>query len=125
MIRFGKRSVILVLAMFVFSVVKADKLKDGFERLNLFDYFKAKEYFEKSLEKKPTGAAFGLSKIFSTENNPFFNLDSARKYILISDLSFKADKPKDVRYYSEFGVNDTSILALSENICFIANIMPK
>ncbi|MBP6532330.1 MAG: WG repeat-containing protein [Bacteroidia bacterium] len=117
MIRFGKRSVILVLAMFVFSAVKADKLKDGFERLKLFDYFKAKEYFEKSLEKKPTGAAFGLSKIFSTENNPFFNLDSARKYILISDLSFKADKPKDVRYYSEFGVNDTSILALSENIC--------
>jgi len=117
MIRSGKKSVLLVLALFIFNSVSADKLEDGFERLKIFDYFKAKEYFEKSLEKKPTGAAYGLSKIFSTDNNPFYNLDSARKYILISGFSFKADKPKAIKYYSEFGINESAINQLSTYIC--------
>ena len=67
---------------------KGDKLENGFERLKKYDYFQAKEYFEKSLESKQPGAAYGLSVIFSEDKNPFYNLDSARKYILISDSTF-------------------------------------
>ncbi len=117
MFRSHAKIVFALIAFFIFGSVKADKLEDGFERLKIYDYFKAKEYFEKALEKRPAGAAYGLSKIFSVENNPFYNLDSARKYILISDLNLKSAKPKAVKYYSEFGVNDSSIQNLSEYIC--------
>ena len=95
----------------------ADKLESGFERLKVYDYFSAKEYFETSLEKKPAGAAFGLSKIFSVEKNPFFNLDLARKYILVSDSSFRLLSPKEKKYFGELGVTEISINNLSDEIC--------
>lgn len=115
--RSRNKILLTVLAFFIFGTVRADKLEDGFERLSIFDYFKAKESFEKSLEKKTPGAAFGLSKIYSSDKNPFFNLDSARKYILVSGISYKSIKSKEIKYYSKFGVNDTTIQALSILIC--------
>lgn len=96
---------------------KGDKLENGFERLKKYDYFQAKEYFEKSLESKMPGAAYGLSVIFSEDKNPFYNLDSARKYILISDSTFGIIKEKEKKYYFKFGVSNVSIGLLSDNIC--------
>ncbi len=112
------RQLVFVLVAFNFiGNVKADKLEDGFDRLKVHDYFRAKEYFEKTLEKKTPGAAFGLSIIFSLENNPFYNLDSARKYILLSDSAFKTIKQKEHKYYSALGVSDSSIFSTSQMIC--------
>jgi hypothetical protein len=95
----------------------ADKLQKGFEKLRVYDYFAAKEYFEKDLDDETAAAAFGLSSIYSTDKNPFYNPDSARRYILISDSTYKTIKEKKKRYYSEFGISDSSIKALSEFIC--------
>ncbi len=115
--RLKKEALILLMVTIFISKVSADKLEDGFERLKVHDYFKAKEYFEKTLEKKTPGAAFGLSVIFSLENNPFYNLDSARKYILISDSAFKTIRQKEHKYYSALGVSDSSIISTSQLIC--------
>ena len=44
-----------VVFLFIVLLAKssyADKLESGFERLKVYDYFSAKEYFETSLEKK-------------------------------------------------------------------------
>jgi hypothetical protein len=117
MIRIKKEVLFLFIATIFISKVYADKLEDGFERLRVHDYFKAKEYFEKTLGKKTPGAAYGLSVIYSLENNPFFNLDSARKYILLSDSAFKTIKQKEHKYYSALGVSDSSIVSASQQIC--------
>lgn len=113
----GKRLLSAAIFFVITNTVLADKLEDGFARLKIYDYFRAKEYFEKSLEKKTAGAAFGLSKIFYEENNPFFNLDSARKYILLSDSTFKTCKTKEKIYYNSIGVTDTFIQDMSNLIC--------
>jgi len=43
--------------LFLFFTGTGRKLEKGFERLHIFDYFKAKEYFEESLESKTPGAS--------------------------------------------------------------------
>src|SRR5438128_1244303 len=90
-----KNRLVIFLLILISSAAQADKLKKGFQRLWVYDYFNAKKYFEDALKRKPAGAAYGLSIIFSTNNNPFYNLDSAREYILLSDTSFSLLKEKD------------------------------
>ena len=95
----------------------ADKLEKGFEKLKVFDYFAAKEYFEKTLEDETAAAAYGLSAIYSSDKNPFYNPDSARKFILISDSAYKTLKEKIKKNYLQYGITDSSIRVLSEFIC--------
>lgn len=110
------RFLILFLIITVFSA-KADNVKKGFERLKVFDYFSAKEYFEKSLKGEMPAGAYGLSAIYSSDKNPFYNPDSARRYILISDSTYRIAKERKKKYYRELGVSDSSINALSDFIC--------
>jgi len=56
----------------------ADK---AYEALSIYDYFKAKKLFYQSYEKSPSvAAAYGLSVIYSRNDNPFYKADSASKY---------------------------------------------
>ncbi len=98
-------------------VCLADKLEKGLERLHMYDYFNAKELFEQSLPKKTAGAAYGLSVIYSSNNNPFYNLDSARHYILVSDSAFLKLEPKEKDYYRTIGVTAIQLQALRDSIC--------
>jgi len=54
-----KLSVKLCCLLFFFfsSQVLADKLEKDLSACHIFDYFKAKEYFEESLESKTPGAS--------------------------------------------------------------------
>lgn len=111
-----KRILLFILLLICFKS-HADKLEKGFEKLKVFDYFAAKEYFEKTLEDEPAAAAYGLSKIYSIEKNPFYNTDLARQYILFSDSVFKKLKEKTKKNYKQFDVTDSSIQFLSHYIC--------
>jgi hypothetical protein len=111
------RSIIFFLLILFSTGIYADKLEKGFERLKMFDYFSAKGYFEKAMDDDPAAAAYGLAKIFSVNNNPFYSTDSARRYILISDSLYDLQKVKVKNYYRELGVNDSTISELSERIC--------
>src|SRR5262245_45363348 len=73
-----------------------DKIEKGFERLAVLDYFNARQYFLDSRSKNPVPACLGLSIIACRNDNPFFNIDSARIFILISDSVFSnlPDKKK-------------------------------
>jgi len=71
------------------SLHAKDKIQTAFERLAIHDYFNARDLFLRSAEKKPAPAWYGLSKISLRNNNPFFNLDSARLYILRSDSAYR------------------------------------
>jgi len=69
--------------------VSASKISDAFKALYIFDYFKAKQLFYKSLTKYPCESSYGLATIYYRTDNPFSNIDSAAKYIAISSKTFK------------------------------------
>jgi hypothetical protein len=94
------------------TILQADALEKGFERLRIYDFFQAKSNFEKALKKRTAGAAFGLSIIYSSNNNPFYDLDSARAYILLSDSSIQKSTTRQLAEYLELGVTASAIAAL-------------
>lgn len=69
--------------------LKANSLEKGFNALCEFDFFKAKKIFTKQLSPRNPAAYFGLAYIFSKNNNPFYNLDSASKYIQLSIINYQ------------------------------------
>ncbi len=102
---------LLVYTQYVFS----SKTENGFKALIIFDYFKAKTLFYKEVSKNPDPyAAYGLATIYSRNNNPFFNLDSASKYGNLSFNYFKLTRIK--QNYSGFIIDSASILNLCDTI---------
>jgi hypothetical protein len=99
---------LLFLLMSSFSAY-AGKLDKGFEALHELDYFKAKEYFEKAIDKEQAGAAFGLCKVYGAEKSPFFNVDTAFKFITISDIAFKLVEEKEIESLAVLEVTSVSI----------------
>jgi hypothetical protein len=101
---------IVVFTLVIFSLPAfGGKLEKGFEALFQFDYFKAKEYFERTLEKQPAGSAYGLCKVYGAEKSPFFNVDTAFKYISISDKTYKDTPEKEMVELTGLEINPTTI----------------
>jgi hypothetical protein len=94
----------------------AGSLEKGFEALKVFNYFEAKVQFEKSMKSHPAGASYGLSTIFYKADNPFHNIDSAYKYILFSEKSFKSTDAKEKETILKLGVDQTAVSDLKEKI---------
>ena len=88
---------------------RAGKLEKAFEALSVYNYFEAKDLFQKSLKAHRSGASYGLSLIFSNDKNPFYHLDSARKYILYAENHFPFEKVKEQERLAILGVVQTSI----------------
>src|SRR6185369_1044832 len=112
-----KKNLILFFILLFSLPIRADKLEKGFQCLYRYDYFKAKEYFEASLKKQRAGAAYGLSMIYSLNNNPFYNLDSARHYILLCDSAFQQLKEKERTYLNTWHITADQIISQKELIC--------
>ncbi|HZH86844.1 MAG TPA: WG repeat-containing protein [Brumimicrobium sp.] len=79
----------------------ACKVNKGFEALEQYNYFEAKKQFEKSLKKQKSPSAYGLSIIYFRNDNPFYNLDSAYHYGLLSVESFSDTKAKNQDKWAE------------------------
>ena len=77
-----------ILLFFISIDAKAGGLEKEFEALKIHDYFNAKSTFYKALKKDSAAAAFGLSVIYSRNNNPFYNLDSALLYAKIAVATY-------------------------------------
>src|SRR5690606_36326986 len=89
----------------------AGKLKKGFEALEIYNYFDAKRFFEKSLKSDPVPAAYGLSIIYARNDNPFSDLDSAYNKIKVSYFGFSDLKSKQkVKYKKKLGVDSLAII---------------
>ena len=91
------------------GTVLAGKLEKAFEALDVFDYFKAKELFEKVKEKEIVGAPYGLSLIYGRSDNPFYHLDSAYKYILQADTNWVKLTEKEKSDLNELKVDSIQI----------------
>jgi hypothetical protein len=99
------------------SVLTASKISEAFEALSIHDYFKARKLFY-SINKKrfDPKASYGLAIIFNRNNNPFYNSDSAAKYIHISLNSLVEKLPNPP--LSGFTADRASIQQLLDTIAF-------
>lgn len=102
----------------ILIICSSGKIDRGFEALKIYDYFKAKKLFEKSLKRKPVPAAFGLSIIYGRNDNPFYNLDSAFKYIGIADTSYLKLDAKGVEKLKKHSLDSISIQNWKDSIDF-------
>lgn len=89
-----------------------NKLRIAYQALDSYDYFKAKKLFYTSLHQYPYASAFGLATIFSRNDNPFYNIDSAARYIIVSNQHFK-----DTSTYFSYHLNQKNNHALTSIIC--------
>lgn len=105
-----RKLITLLLLINISFFATAGKLEKGFEALGVLDFFRAKDYFEKSLEKETAGAAFGLCKVFDSEKSQFFNVDSALKYITICDNAYPKSTEKDIEILTTLNINEETIL---------------
>lgn len=92
----------LVLAAFNLQAGEVEKALDA---LKEYDYFKAKKLFEKRIEKEIVASSYGLSVIYGRNDNPFYNLDSAYKYITTVDTSFLKLSKKDKEKLGKYGLD--------------------
>jgi hypothetical protein len=97
------------------SFSTAGKIAEAFEALSVHDYFKAKKLFYAVNKKQyDAQASYGLAIIFNRNNNPFYNVDSATKYIHIS-LNCLGVKPANPPQ-SGFSADQRSIQELLDTI---------
>ncbi|MFY9311272.1 MAG: WG repeat-containing protein [Bacteroidia bacterium] len=109
----------IILLCFVLSfaaMVKASPIKKAFTALKVYNYFEAKKNFEKALKKEVAAATYGLSNIFYRNDNPFFNIDSAYKYILLSDDAFQVLSEKKKTGYQKYSFTQQAIDSVKNEI---------
>jgi hypothetical protein len=105
------RKIIAILLVSFASHAFGSKISDAYDALSIFDYFKAKQLFYKSFQKFPCESAFGLANIYYRTDNPFSNIDSAAKYIAISNRTFK-----DTATYALYHINKQTLQTLAMSI---------
>ncbi len=105
-------SVFLLLAT---TGIYASKLEKGFEALYRGDYFQAIKIFRSVNKKHPDPyASYGLATVFSRHDNPFFNPDSASRYITLSYNLFKLlKKPETLK---NLQLDQAKILAPADSV---------
>jgi len=103
------------------------RLEKAFEALSIYDYFKAKDLFYKSLKSDSVAAAYGLSIIYSRNDNPFTQLDSAHKYInLAEDLWINVEEKTRMEYeYLGLDSIRVSAQAIKVDSLFYAEVLKK
>ncbi len=110
--------VFILLFAFCAQRAEASKIEKAYEALKIYDYFKAKKYFERSLKKHPAAAAYGLANIYYRNDNPFHQIDSAYRYIVIADSAYQLLQEERKAYYSSIapGLDYVNIVLLKTKV---------
>lgn len=94
----------------------ASRIEKGFIALNEFNYFEAKKDFIQSIKKDSSAASFGLATIYFRSDNPFHSLDSAYRYICISERTFNLVTEKEKVLLLKYGFEYLKIIELRAKI---------
>lgn len=110
--------IFLIIALLFGSVqsLQAQRVKKGYEALSILDYFKAKKMFSKGLKYNPEASSYGLSIVFSRNNNPFYNLDSAYRYVTMSDTLYPKAKERKRENWAVYGWTRSGIDSMMQVI---------
>lgn len=107
---------ISVLAVLIAFSASAGKIDKAFENLKIYNYFEAKKLFEKSFKKQPAPSSYGMAVIYSRNDNPFYNLDSAYKYVLKAESLYASQKEKTKEKLKKYDFDYPHILALRQQV---------
>jgi len=80
------------------------------QALEIYNYFEAKAFFEKSKKHKVVPASYGLSIIYQRNDNPFYNIDSAYNNIMLAYNNYSSLKPKQKEKYKTLGIDSIAII---------------
>jgi hypothetical protein len=80
------------------------------QALEIYNYFEAKRFFEKSKKRKTVPASYGLSIIYQKTDNPFHNIDSAYNNIILAVNHFSELKLKQKEKYQKLGIDSIKII---------------
>lgn len=119
--RLYNRAIILFIVLLLSNQLNGkDLIKSAYYDLSIYNYFGAKEKFEKALKKSKVAASFGLSEIYKNDKNPFHSLDSARVYALMSDNSWPSTSEKERVKIAVYKIDSLSIKKQLEEIASLA-----
>ncbi len=110
------RLILIFLAYLLSFSAHAGKIDRAFISLKELNYFDAKKCFEIELKKHISPASFGLATIYYRNDNPFHNIDSAYRYIVIAEQNYFAQTSKDSLKFAKYGVVYENILSLRTKI---------
>ncbi len=102
----------ILVAIFNVSNASASRVKKGYVALEVKDYFSAKKHFTKGLKYNNSPSAYGLAIIYSRDDNPFFDLDSAYRYILFADSTYNDSADRKKQKWQIYGWSSKSIDSL-------------
>lgn len=111
------RLLILALVLSSASTLYAGAIKNAFTALNIYDYFKARTLFIKSMKHDSVASCYGLSIILSRNDNHFYNIDTSYYYILKAKSLYSAAKPKQkLKWKEDIGLDSMAIIHLKDTI---------
>jgi hypothetical protein len=100
---------ILIFSLFLLQLSSC-RIKKGMQALEIYNYFDAKHFFEKSKKHKIVPASYGLSIIYQKTDNPFYNIDSAYNNIILAINHYSELKPKQKEKYQKLGIDSVKII---------------
>lgn len=114
-----RKLLIFILLVCTPSFAFSSKIDRAFASLKVLNYFDAKMCFEHEIKKHTVPAAFGLATIYYRNDNPFHNVDSAYRYIVLAEKNYFYQNRKDSLKFANHGVIYESILSLRTKIVTI------
>ncbi len=112
----GKKLSIFGLLLLTGIVIVGCHVQKGFQALDVYNYFAAKEHFEKSLKKDEVAASYGLSIIYLRDDNPFSNIDSSLHYIVRATTNYSTLTANQKKTYAELNADSLSIFEFREKV---------
>jgi len=85
-------------------------INKGFKSLKVYNYFDAKQKFERVEKRKIVPSSYGLSVIYQRKDNPFYNLDSALIKIVSAVNNYSSLSQNQKEKYSKIGIDSLIIV---------------
>ncbi len=98
------------------NFIHAGGIGSGFKALEIYNYFKAKKHFEKGMKRHPVAASYGLAIIYQRKDNPFYQLDSAYKYVNFACDNFQSISEKQKIKYAKYGADSIRMFKLRSQV---------
>ena len=102
----------IILVMVSIFQLRAGVIDKAFEALEMKDYFKARELFQKVVRKDRLAGNYGLCLVHVIKQNPFFDLDTAKIFALRTESFWKLSSEKEKSKMAEYGINAKSVEGL-------------